>query len=90
MNKRSFMPNNSYLSKQLNRIMLVLIILLIVLISKIINNNTTNNVIKIIERNIYYDFSFKEDGIKAKDYLLKVLDKSKDTIDKLDIDINKK
>lgn len=90
INKRYFRSNNYYYNKQLNRIMLVLFTLLIILITKIINNKTTNSVIQIIEKNIYYDFSFKEDGKKVKDYILKVLDDSKDTIEKLALDITKK
>ena len=88
--KRYFKSSNNYYNKQLNRIMLVLFTLLIILIIKMINNKTTNSVIQIIEKNIYYDFSFKEDGKKAKDYILKALDDSKDTIEKLSLDITKK
>lgn len=90
INKRYFRPNNNYYNKQLNKIMVVLFTLLIILIIKMINNKTTNSVIQIIEKNIYYDFSFKEDGKKAKDYILKTLDDSKDTIEKIALDITKR
>lgn len=89
-NKRYFRLNNNYYNRQLNKLMIVLFTLLIILIIKIINNKTTNNVIQIIEKNIYYDFSFKEDGKKVKDYILNTLDNSKDTIEKLALDISKK
>lgn len=89
-NKRFFVPNRSYFNRQLNKLMLVLFTLLIILIIKMINNKTTNSVIQIIQKNIYYDFSFKEDGKKVKDYILKAVDDSKDTIEKLAVDINKK
>lgn len=90
INKRYFRSSDNYYNKQLNRVMLVLFILLIVLIIKMLNNKTANNVIQIIEKNIYYDFSLKEDGKKAKNYIIKAFDHSKDTIERIALDITKR
>ena len=59
-----------YYQRQINNIIYVLVILLVVLIIKLINTNTTNHIIKVIEKNIYYDFSLVEDGEKVKKYLI--------------------
>ncbi len=87
--KRYFGLNNKYYNKLLNRIVFILCTLLIIFIIKIVNNTTTNNIIKIIEKNIYYDFSLKEDGDKIKDYLKKLVNNSMDTIEELNLKINK-
>ncbi|MDR7857069.1 hypothetical protein [Tissierella sp.] len=87
--KRYFGFSNKYYNKLLNRIVFILFTLLIILIIKMVNNTTTNSIIKIIEKNIYYDFSLKEDGNKIKDYLIKAVDNSKDTLEELNLKINK-
>lgn len=83
VNKNFLKFNNSYYNKQVNRIIFVLITVLVILIVKAINHRSTNNIINIIEKNIYYDFSIKEDGKKVKDYLVKIIGGSKETIEEL-------
>ncbi|WP_353096636.1 hypothetical protein [Tissierella praeacuta] len=86
---RNFFKSNKYYNKLVNRIIFVLIILLIILVIKMMNNKTTNTIIKIIEKNIYYDFSMEKDGKKIKDYLVKVVNGSKGTIEELVEQFNK-
>ncbi|MBU5256748.1 hypothetical protein [Tissierella praeacuta] len=80
---KNFLKNNKYYNKLVNRIIFVLVILLIILVIKMMDNKTSNSIIKIIERNIYYDFSMEKDGKKVKDYLVKVVDSSKGTLEGL-------
>ena len=68
INKKN-LRHNSYYNKLISRVILVLVTLLVILIIKTINTKTTNNIIQIIEKNIYYDFNWKEDGEKARKYL---------------------
>lgn len=75
--------NKKFYSKQLNRTIFVLVTLLIILFIKMINHRTTNNIIKIIKKNIYYDFSLKEDGKKVKDSLINTIDSSMEAIEKI-------
>ncbi len=90
-NKRHISKQSKdYFQKQINNIIYVLVILLVVLVIRLINTNTTNRIIKIIEENINYKFSLAEDGEKAKNYLIKSADNSKNTIDKLTKSIIKK
>ncbi len=96
MDKRNYKLNRNFIkygsgywNRQINRMIVVLITLLIILVIKLINIKTTNNIIKIIEKNIYYDFSLKEDGKKVKDYLAKIVDSSKNTIEELTDQLSK-
>lgn len=90
-NKRHISKQSiDYFQKQINNIIYVLVILLVVLVIRLINTNTTNRIIKIIEKNINYEFSLAEDGKKAKNYLIKSADNSKNTIDKFTESIIKK
>lgn len=75
--------NKKIYSKQLNRTIFVLVTLLIILFIKMINHRTTNNIIEIIKKNIYYDFSLKEDGKKVKDSLINTIDSSMEAIEKI-------
>lgn len=78
--KRPFsLSNNKYYNKLINRIIIVLIILITIFVIKMINSKTTSNIIKIIEKNINYDFSLKKDGIIVKEYFNKAIDISKET-----------
>lgn len=72
-----------YFNRQINRIILVLVVLLVVLVAKIVNTKVTNNFIQAIEKNIYYEFSLKEDGKKVKDYFIKTVGDSKVVIEEL-------
>ncbi|MBU5311214.1 hypothetical protein KQI38_04185 [Tissierella carlieri] len=89
LNKNLFKYSNGYYNKLISRMIFVLVTLLIILAIKMMNTKTTNNIIKIIEKNIYYDFSLKEDGKKVKDYLVKVVVDSKDTIEEFTDQFNK-
>lgn len=89
LNRNFIKYSNGYWNRQINRMIVVLITLLIILVIKLINIKTTNNIIKIIEKNIYHDFSLKEDGKKVKDYLAKIVDGSKDTIEELTEQLSK-
>lgn len=82
---------NVFLNKLINQAIIVLAVLLGIFIIKLININTTNKILDIIERNIYYDFSFKEDGKKIKDALVKIVNTSKVALEELaDTMIDKK
>jgi len=72
------MLKGNYYNKLINRVIIVLILLIIILVIKVVNSKTTNNIIKIIEKNIYYDFTLKKDGIVVKEYFVKAIDISKD------------
>lgn len=98
MNRKSWNINwnfvnrfgRQYYSKQINRIIFVLVILLIVLVLKLMDTKATNSIVSILERNVYYNFSIKEDGIKAKTYLKERLDSSKITVEEFTKEIIKK
>ncbi|WMM23549.1 hypothetical protein RBU61_11355 [Tissierella sp. MB52-C2] len=90
MNKRYGNPPKKYYNKQVNRLIFVLVTLLIVLLIKMMNTKITNDIINIIERNVYYEFSLKEDGRKVKEYLGKVVDISMEAIDELTGQLNKR
>ncbi len=89
LNKNFFKYSNGYYNKLINKMIFVLVILLIVLLIKMMNTKTTDNIINIIKKNIYYEFSIKEDGKKIKDYLVKLVGNSKDTIEELAGQFNK-
>lgn len=91
LNNRTFIKNfgKDYYSKQITNLIYVLIIVLFVLITKSINSKITKNIINIIEKNIYYEFTFKEDGKKVKDYIIKTADNSINSIEKFTKDIIK-
>ena len=72
-------------NNQLNNIILVLLILIIILIIKMLNNNTSNNIIEIIEKNVYYKFSWKDDGERLIEYMTKVMRNTKRTIETINI-----
>ena len=90
MNKRYGNPQKKYYNKQVNRLIFVLVTLLIILLIKMMNTRITNDIINIIERNVYYEFSLKEDGQKVKEYLGKVVDISMEAIDELTGQLNKR
>lgn len=75
------------LGKVINKTIIVLIVLLSVLISKTINSKITSNVVNKIEKGIYYDFSFREDGKKIKDYVKKTVSGSKDKLEQITLQI---
>ena len=83
MNKRYFKSPNNYYNKQINRLVFVLITLLIILLIKMMNTGITNDIINIIEKNVNYEFSLKKDGERVKEYLVKVVDISMETIEGL-------
>jgi hypothetical protein len=89
LNKNLFKYSNGYYNKLISRMIFVLVTLLIILAIRMMNTKATNNIIKIIEKNISYDFSLKEDGKKVKDYLVKVVADSKDTIEEFTDQFNK-
>ena len=74
-------------NRQLNNIIIVLLILIILLIIKMFNNGTSNNIIEIIEKNVYYKFSWKDDGKRAMEYMTKILGNTKKTIETINIQI---
>lgn len=88
--KKPYILSSNYYKKLLNRIIVVLIILLTILVIKVINSKTTNNIIEIIEKNIYYDFTLKRDGIVVKDYVMDAINNSKDTIYQIADEVIKK
>lgn len=89
-NKKSLGHNNSLYSRQLNKVIFVLITLILIFIIKTINTKTSNDIIQIIEKNIYYDFSWKNDGKKATDYMKKLVGSTKNSIEIFNIQTNKK
>lgn len=64
INYKKFYKDKSFYKKQLNRLIAVIIILIILMLMKKINTKFTNDVIRIVNENINYEFSFKEDGKK--------------------------
>lgn len=74
-------------NRQLNNIIVVLLILLIILFIKLFNNGTSNDIIEIIEKNIYYEFRWKDDGERAIEYMTKVMGNTKKTIETFSIQI---
>lgn len=80
---------NDFYSRQIKNLLYVLVITFFVLITKLINTNATNKIISIIEKNIYYNFSVKEDGKKAKDYIVKAAYNSINSIEDFTKDILK-
>ena len=74
-------------NRQLNNIVVVLLILVIILIIKLFNNSTSNNIIELIENNIYYKLSWKDDGERAMEYMTKILGNTKKTIETINIQI---
>ena len=72
-------------NRQLNNIILVLLILIIILIIKMLNNGGSNNIIEIIEKNLYYKFSWKDDGERAIEYISKFIRNTKRTIETINI-----
>ena len=74
-------------NRQLNNIILVLLILLIILIIKLFNNSTSNNIIDIIEKNIFYEFSWKSDGKRIIEHMTKVMGNTKKTVETINIRI---
>ena len=88
--RRPIRPSKSIYRRQLDRVILVLMVLIIILVIKIINNKTTNNIIEIIEENIYYDFSWQDDGKEALGYINKIMNNAKDSIEVFNMDTKKK
>lgn len=74
-------------NKIINKLIIVLFIVLLIMIVKVINTRPTNNIISFIERNIYYDFKIKEDGKKIGEYIVKLINNSKDSIEKFTVEI---
>ena len=72
-------------NRQLNNIILVLLILVIILIIKLFNNSTSNDIIEIIQKNIYYEFSWKDDGERAIEYMTKIMGNTKRTMETFNI-----
>ena len=72
-------------NRQLNNIIVVLLILIIILIIKILNNSTSNNIIEIIEKNVYYEFNWKDDGERAIEYMTKIMGNTKKSIETINI-----
>lgn len=72
-------------NRQLNNVILVLLILIIILIIKMLNNSTSKNIIEIIEKNIYYKFSWKDDGERAMEYMTKIMGITKKTMETINI-----
>lgn len=77
--KRS--KKNPFYQRQLNKIIIVLSILIIILIIKIFTNETTNNFIEIIKNNIYYEFSWKDDGKRVSEYIRKFMGNTIESIE---------
>lgn len=77
-------------NRQLNKIIVVLSILIIILIIKTINSSTSNNIIEIIEKNIYYSFSWKRDGKKVTEYMKNIIENTMESIEVFNIEINQK
>lgn len=78
---------NNFYSRQLNKVIIVLLVLIIILIIKAINNGTSNNIIEIIEKNIYYDFSWKNDGKWATEYIKKLIGDTMESIEVFNMQI---
>lgn len=74
-------------NKIINKLIISLTIVLLVALAKSINTEPTNNIVDFIERNIYYDFSVKEDGKKIGEYVIKFLNGSKANIEKFTVEI---
>ena len=74
-------------NRQLNNIILVLLVLVIILIIKLFNNSTSNDIIELIEKNIHYEFSWKNDGKRAIEYMTKIMGNTKKTIETINIQI---
>lgn len=64
VNYKKFYKDKSFYKKQLNKLIAAIVILIILILMKKINTKFTNNVIRIVNENINYEFSFKEDGKK--------------------------
>lgn len=81
-NRYNTRPNyKGFYARLLNKIIIVLSILIIVLIIKTINNSTSNNMIEIIEKNIYYEFSWKSDGKRVVEYVRRVMGNTMESIE---------
>lgn len=74
-------------NKIIKRLIIVLSIVLFIMIAKAVNIKSTNNLVSFIERNIYYDFSIKEDGKRIGKDLVNFLNNSKDNIEKFTVEI---
>ena len=74
-------------NKIINKLIIVLVIVLFVMSIKVINTKPTNNIVGFIERNIYYDFKIKEDGEKIGKYVVKLINNSKNNIEKITMEI---
>lgn len=80
---------NKFYKRQLNKVIVVLSILIIILLIKMINNSTSNNIIEIIERNIYYDFNWKNDGGRVAQYVRQVMGKTAESIEIFNVERKK-
>lgn len=75
------------ISRQLNNLIVVLVILITILVVKMINYSTSNNIIEIIEKNIYHDFSWEQDGKRVAEYMKKFMGNTKRSIETFNIQI---
>lgn len=66
---------------QLNKVIVVLSILIIIFIIKTVNNSTSKNMIEIIEKNIYYEFSLEDDGKRVAKYMRKIMGNTIESIE---------
>ena len=73
--------------KIISKLIMVLFIVLFVLIIKVINTKPTNKLVSFIERDIYYDFSIKDDGEKVGKYFVKFINNSKENFEKFTVEI---
>ena len=70
---RYFYKDKRYYKKLINRIVIVLIIILIMVLFKKISTTFTDNVIRIVRKGTFYEFSIKKDGKKILEGAKKLL-----------------
>lgn len=87
MYKNRYVKDIFSFNKIINKLVIVLSIVLFVLIVKTIDTKPTNDIVKFIQKNIYYDFSIKEDGKRIGKSIVTFLDNSKDNLEKLTVEI---
>lgn len=70
-----------YLKSLLYKSIFVLVVILLLLLVKSLNTDSTNNFIKIVEKNLNYEFNIVEDGKKIYYKAKSLMDKSVKTIE---------
>lgn len=70
-----------FLKSLLYKSIFVLVLLLLLLLVKSINTDSTNNILKIVEKNLNYEFHIIEDGGKIYNKAKSLMDKSIKTVE---------